>query len=201
MKKAFLLIAVVLTLASCGGNSNQNQGGGSASPDSEATTNNKDQNHDDKDFGNPSFCQQCAQLSDNDKVAKIRDIYNSIVNDKNLVEKEVEIEDPESGYPLEYEYKYQNGKLVMVEFDAGDGMTEDLKIYLSDGCPVFCLIENDYPDGTKSFERVYLCDNKIFKYLDEDKKDLDINDEGVQQANKGILQILQDAKQHESKAK
>lgn len=154
-----------------------------------------------KIYKSASFCQTCANNSDNDNVAQIRKMYNAIANDNALTKKSIEIEDEESGYPCDYEYYYKDGNLVMVEYETGDGVMTELKIYLENGCPFFCLSETTYPDDTEEVERIYLCNGKIFKYLDNAKKELDVNSDEVKQVMSGINSVLKVAKDNEAKAK
>ena len=148
------------------------------------------------------FCETCATTSDNDNVLKIRKMYNAIANDQNLVKKHIEIEDEESGYPCDYDYFYKDGELVMIQMTTGDGTMEDTRIYIQDGYPYFCFNVITYPDNTKDEDRIYMCAGKIFKYLDTQKKDLDVvHDDVVTRAQININSIVRVAKDNESKAK
>ena len=155
-----------------------------------------------KIYKTAGFCETCANNSDNDNVLKIRKMYNAIANDQNLAKKHIEIEDPESGYPCDYNYYYKDGNLVMVEFSTGDGTMVNKKIYLQDGYPYFCFSVTTYPDNTKNEERMYMCAGKIFKFLDNNKKELNVNtDDTAVKAQTSINTILTTAKDNESKAK
>ncbi len=155
-----------------------------------------------KIYKSPSFCESCAKLSDQQKTDKIRKMYYAIANEQNLVKKHLEIEDPESGYPCDYDYFYKEGNLVMVEFSTGDGTMVNKKIYIEDGYPYFCFAVTTYPDKTKNEERIYMCAGKIYKYLDNNKKELNVNtDDTAVKGQASINFILQTAKDNESKAK
>ncbi len=148
------------------------------------------------------FCETCATTSDNDNVLKIRKMYNAIANDQNLVKKHIEIEDEESGYPCDYDYFYKDGNLVMIQMTTSDGTMVDTKIYMQDDYPFFCFAVTTYPDNTKDEDRIYMCAGKIFKYLDTQKKDLDVvHDDVVTRAQISINSIVRVAKDNESKAK
>ena len=155
-----------------------------------------------KIYKTAGFCETCAKNSDNDNVLKIRKMYNAIANDQNLVKKHIEIEDEESGYPCDYDYFYKDGELVMVQMTTGDGTMVDTKIYIQDDYPFFCFAVTTYPDNTKDEDRIYMCAGKIFKYLDTQKKDLDVvHDDVVTRAQTSINSIVRVAKDNESKAK
>ena len=118
------------------------------------------------------------------------------------MKKHIEIEDEESGYPCDYDYFYKDGDLVMVQMTTGDGTMVDTKIYMQDGYPYFCFNVTTYPDNTKDEDRIYMCAGKIFKYLDTQKKDLDVvHDDVVTRAQININSIVRVAKDNESKAK
>ena len=154
-----------------------------------------------KIYKTAGFCETCAKNSDNDNVLQIRKMYNAVANDKNLVKKHIEIEDEESGYPCDYDYYYKDGDLVMVQMTTGDGTMVDTKIYMQDGYPYFCFNVTTYPDNTKDEDRIYMCAGKIFKYLDTQKKDLNVNDDVVTRAQISINSIVQVALDNEKKAK
>ena len=72
----------------------------------------------------------------------------------------------------------------------------------SGGYPFFCFAVTTYPDNTKDEDRIYMCAGKIFKYLDTQKKDLDVvHDDVVTRAQTSINSIVRVAKDNESKAK
>ena len=155
-----------------------------------------------KIFKKPSFCNSCNDISDQQKTDKIRKMYYAIANDKNLEQKHLEIEDPESGYPCDYDYFYKDDKLVMVEFSTGDGTMVNKKIYIEDGYPYFCFSVTTYPDNTKNEERIYMCAGKIYKFLDNSKKELNVNtDDAAVKGQASINSIITIAKDNESKAK
>ena len=156
-----------------------------------------------KIYGTAGFCESCAKLSDQQKTDKIRKMYYAIENDsRNLTKKHLEIEDPESGYPCDYNYYYKDGNLVMVEFSTGDGTMVNKKIYIEDGYPYFCFAVTTYPDKTKNEERIYMCAGKIYKFLDNSKKELNVNtDDAAVKAQASINSIITTAKDNESKAK
>ncbi len=154
-----------------------------------------------KIYKSKGYCQDCNNLSNEEKTKQIRSMYSNIANDKNLTKKSIEIEDEESGYPCDYDYYYKDENLVMVQFSTGDGVMTDIKIYLQNCCPFFCLSVSTYPNDTEETERIYICNNKIFKYLDNDKKELDVNSEEVATVMTQINSILKVAKENESKAK
>jgi hypothetical protein len=155
-----------------------------------------------KIYKTAGFCETCAKKSDNDNVLQIRKMYNSVANDKNLVKKHIEIEDEESGYPCDYDYFYRDGELVMVEFSTGDGTMVNKKIYIEDGYPYFCFSVTTYPDNTKNEERIYMCAGKIYKFLDNSKKELNVNtDDAAVKGQASINSIITIAKDNESKAK
>ena len=84
----------------------------------------------------------------------------------------------------------------------GDGTMVDTKIYIQDDYPFFCFAVTTYPDNTKDEDRIYMCAGKIFKYLDTQKKDLDVvHDDVVTRAQTSINSIVRVAKDNESKAK
>jgi hypothetical protein len=90
----------------------------------------------------------------------------------------------------------------MVEFSTGDGTMVNKKIYIEDGYPYFCFAVTTYPDKTKNEERIYMCAGKIYKYLDNNKKELNVNtDDTAVKGQASINFILQTAKDNESKAK
>ena len=155
-----------------------------------------------KIFKKPSFCNSCNDISDQQKTEIIRSMYYAISNDKILDQKHLEIEDPESGYPCDYDYFYKDGKLVMVEFSTGDGTMVNKKIYIEDGYPYFCFSVTTYPDNTKNEERIYMCAGKIYKFLDNSKKELNVNtDDAAVKGQASINSIITIAKDNESKAK
>ena len=155
-----------------------------------------------KIFKKPSFCNSCNDISDQQKTEVIRSMYYAISNDKNLDQKHLEIEDPESGYPCDYDYFYKDDKLVMVEFSTGDGTMVNKKIYIEDGYPYFCFSVTTYPDNTKNEERIYMCAGKIYKFLDNSKKELNVNtDDAAVKGQASINSIITIAKDNESKAK
>ena len=155
-----------------------------------------------KIYKSNSFCETCFQKSDEENVVKIRKMYNDIINNKDLIKKSIEIEDEESGYPAEYNYFYNNDKLVMIEFSSGDGTMYDQKIYMENGYAYFSLVETTYPDNSKKVERIYICAGKIFKYLDNNKKELDVNrDDDAVRAQTSLNTIVNTALKHEKEAK
>ncbi|MBR2200771.1 MAG: hypothetical protein IJ894_08520, partial [Bacteroidales bacterium] len=95
----------------------------------------------------------------------------------------------------------KDGDLVMVQMTTGDGTMVDTKIYMQDGYPYFCFNVTTYPDNTKDEDRIYMCAGKIFKYLDTQKKDLNVNDDVVTRAQISINSIVQVALDNEKKAK
>ena len=153
-----------------------------------------------KIYKSAPFCETCVNNSDQDNVNTIRKMYNIIATDPNLTKKHIEIEDAESGYPCDYNYFYKDNKLVMVEFSSGDGVMKNIKIYLKDDYPFFCFALTTYPDNTKNEERIYMCAGKIFKFLDNNKKEVNINSDDVARTQTQLNTILQTAKNNESKA-
>lgn len=147
------------------------------------------------------FCETCSKNSDDDNVAKIRKMYNETVSCKDMAKKSVQVEDEESGMPCGYDFFYKDGKLSMVEFSTGDGTYVDMKIYLENGYAYFALVETTFPDNTKTFERIYLCAGKIFKYLDNNKKDVSVNSDEVVRAQININSIVETALKNENRAK
>lgn len=124
-----------------------------------------------------------------------------VFNDQELTKKHIQIENEESGLPVDYDYFYKGDRLVMVEVSSGDGTMVDKKIYVDDDCPYFCLIETRYPDGTNAFDRIYICGGIIYKYLDNSKKELPLTSEVMHREQKSISHLLFIAKNNESKAK
>ena len=154
-----------------------------------------------KIYSRGGFCENCRDLTPDQKTDLIRKMYNDVANNKTLVQKHLEIEDEESGYPVDYNYFYNGGKLVMIEASSGDGTMVDKKIYVDDGCPYFCLIETRYPDNTTAFDRIYLCGGIIYKYLDNAKKELPLTSEVLHREQKSIQSLVSNATQHEKEAK
>lgn len=147
------------------------------------------------------FCETCRNLNEQQKTDLIRKMYNAVANDQELTKKHIQVEDEESGYPVDYDYFYKGDRLVMVEVPSGDGTMVDKKIYVDDDCPYFCLIETRYPDGTNAFDRIYICGGIIYKYLDNSKKELPLTSEVMHREQKSISHLLFIAKSNESKAK
>ncbi|MBP5366946.1 MAG: hypothetical protein J6Z01_00700 [Bacteroidales bacterium] len=154
-----------------------------------------------KIYSRGGFCENCCGLTPEQKTDQIRKMYNSVANDNSLTKKHLEIEDPESGYPVEYDLFYRDKKLVMVEASSGDGTMVDKKIYVDDGCPYFCLIETRYPDNTTAFDRIYLCGGIIYKYLDNAKKELPLTSDVLHREQKSIQSLVFTVTQHEKEAK
>ncbi len=154
-----------------------------------------------KIYSRGGFCENCCGLTPEQKTDQIRKMYNSVANDNSLTKKHLEIEDPESGYPVEYNLFYRDKKLVMVEASSGDGTMVDKKIYVDDGCPYFCLIETRYPDNTTAFDRIYLCGGIIYKYLDNAKKELPLTSDVLHREQKSIQSLVSTVTQHEKEAK
>ncbi len=153
-------------------------------------------------YAKGGFCQSCEKMSDKEKTDKIREMYNSVALDKNLKKKNAETQDEESGYIVEYNYYYQDDHLVMVECSWGDSWMQNYKLYLRDNCLYFCLIHHNYPDNTEAFERYYLCNDKIFKAIDKDKKEtINPKDEYITDLKKRMTEILSEALKLEEKAK
>jgi len=89
-----------------------------------------------------------------------------------------------------------------VEFSTGDGTMVNKKIYIEDGYPYFCFSVTTYPDNTKNEERIYMCAGKIYKFLDNSKKELNVNtDDAAVKGQASINSIITIAKDNESKAK
>ena len=154
-----------------------------------------------KIYSRGGFCENCCGLTPEQKTDQIRKMYNSVANDNSLTKKHLEIEDPESGYPVEYDLFYRDKKLVMVEASSGDGTMVDKKIYVDDGCPYFCLIETRYPDNTTAFDRIYLCGGIIYKYLDNAKKELPLTSDVLHREQKSIQSLVSTVTQHEKEVK
>ena len=156
-----------------------------------------------KIFKKPSFCNSCNDISDQQKTEIIRSMYYAIANAKDLDEKNYDIADPSTGNHTSIVYYYQGGKLVKVDYQFNDEKNITTRqINLLDGCPYFCFKETE-PHGdskSKTAERIYLCNAKIYSYLDNAKKEVPLGSDVVKSEQKTITEFVANALEYERHA-
>lgn len=141
------------------------------------------------------FCKSCAPMDNNQRTAEIRKMYSETSNNENLTTKKYQYEFDENGqgFPYSFVYRYDNGKLVQIDFETEYDYIHRRFFYVKDGCLYFVLVEDQHPseDGSQmvsEFSRAYFCNDKIYKCLGSDKKDLDINDPWVVDLQTSLLE-------------
>ena len=154
------------------------------------------------------FCKSCAQMDNTQRTAEIRKMYSETANNKNLTTKKYEylLEEQGQGFPYSYVYHYDNGKLVKIDLETEYDYIHRRYFYVKDGCLYFILAEDQHPDEDGSgkmvseFTRAYFCNDKIYKCLDNAKKDLDVKDDWVSDLQMSLLEDFARALKMEGKA-
>ena len=150
------------------------------------------------------FCKSCAPMDNSQRTAEIRKMYSEIVNNKNLTSEVLEYEDNDEGLVHSYTYRYNNGKLVEIDYeiDGGQYLHFLTFFYIKDDCLFFCLHQELQPDNendgkTKTLNRrAYFCNEKIYKFIDSDQKEIIANDSYVQSFQKDLLNDYSEALRH-----
>ncbi|MBQ4407086.1 MAG: hypothetical protein II852_08765 [Bacteroidales bacterium] len=153
------------------------------------------------------FCKSCAQMDNNQRTAEIRKMYSETANNKNLTTKKYQYEFDENGqgFPYSFVYRYDNEKLVQIDFETEYDYIHRRFFYAKDGCLYFVLVEDQHPseDGSQmvsEFSRAYFCNDKIYKCLGSDKKDLNVKDAWVVDLQIELLEDFTRALEMEGKA-
>ena len=154
------------------------------------------------------FCKSCAQMDKTQRTAEIRKMYSETANNKNLTNKEYEylLEEQGQEFPYSYVYHYDNGKLVKIDLETEYDYIHRRYFYVKDGCLYFVLAEDQHPDEDGSgkmvseFTRAYFCNDKIYKCLDNAKKDLDVKDDWVSDLQMSLLEDFARALKMEGEA-
>ena len=153
------------------------------------------------------FCKSCAQMDNTQRTAEIRKMYSETANNKNLTTKKYEylLEEQGQGFPYSFVYRYDNGKLVQIDFETEYDFIHRRFFYVKDGCLYFVLVEDQHPseDGSQmvsEFSRAYFCNDKIYKCLGNDKTDLNVKDAWVVDLQTELLEDFTRALEMEGKA-
>ena len=88
------------------------------------------------------FCKSCAQMDNNQRTAEIRKMYSETSNNKNLTTKKYQYEFDENGqgFPYSFVFRYDNGKLVQIDFETEYDYIHRRFFYVKDCCLYFVLV-------------------------------------------------------------